>query len=119
MGANARGIGSRNRWPCVGDPETWHVIGEWNNCAAEGSLSLMALVPGAQVASYRGDPLEPVVVHITACKQHVRSVRRWLAAKVPPGEEVDTYGTEFVMREWNQIVEQLDDVPVLRMVAAG
>lgn len=114
MGANARSIGSRNRWPCVGDPETWHEISDWNNCAAEGSLSLLTLVPGGQVAKWTGDPLEPVVVHVTACKAHVRSVRQWLQRKAPL-EPVDTYGTEFVMREWNQIVDQLDDVPVLRM----
>lgn len=115
MGANARGIGSRNRWPCVGDPADWQAVGDFMTCAAEGALSLLALVPASAVASAVGD--EPVVVHMSVCKAHVRAARRWLQSRAI--EEVDTYGTEFVMREWNQIVEQLDDVPLLRMVATG
>lgn len=115
MGANARGIGSRNRWPCVGEPDDWHAVGDWMGCAAEGSLSLLALVPAAMVTPATGD--EPVVVHMTVCKTHVRPVRRWLKARAV--EEVDTFGTEFVMREWGQIEETMGDTPVLRMVRSA
>lgn len=84
-------------------------------CGSEGVLSLLALVPGGQVATWQGNPAEPVVVHMTCCKAHVRPARRWLQARMRPGDEVDTYGTEFVMRHWGQITEQLEDMPLLRV----
>jgi hypothetical protein len=115
MGAHARGIGSRNRWPCVGNPSYWHQVGEWLTCAAEGSLSLLALVPASAVATASGD--DPVVVHMTACKTHVREVRRWLQLRAV--EEVDTYGTEFVMREWKQLEDLAGEVPLLRTVRSA
>src|SRR3954447_1511315 len=115
MGAHARGIGSRNRWPCVGNPEDWHQVGDFMTCGAEGGISLLALVPGSAVASAVSD--DPVVVHMTACKVHVRDVRRWLQLRAI--EDVDTYGTEFVMREWNQLEEMMGDVPVLRAVQSA
>lgn len=115
MGAHARGIGSRNRWPCVGNPADWHRTGDWMGCAAEGVLSLLALVPGSSVAHAVDDG--PVVVHMTVCKSHVRDARRWLQLRAV--EEVDTYGTELVMREWGQLEETMGDVPVLRAVQSA
>lgn len=118
MGAHARGIGSRGRWPCVGDPDQWDAAGTWHTCAAEGALSLLALVPAGSVrADVRPEHDEPVLVHVTCCKTHVRGVRRWLQGKT--FEPVDTFGTEVVMREWGQIEESMQGAPVLRMVAAG
>lgn len=115
MGAHARGIGSRNRWPCVGNPDDWPAVGDWMGCGAEGSLSLLALVPGSAVKAAVDDG--PVVVHMTSCKSHVRDVRRWLQLRAV--EPVDTYGTEFVMRHWHQLEIGMGDVPLLRTVQSA
>lgn len=98
-------IGSLRRWPCVGDPEA----GPMFSCGAEGSLSLLGIVEAGRVADF-DDPAAPLVVHMTACRSHVRVVRRWLEAR-GRGDAVDTYSTEVLMGMWGQVIETLG-VPV-------
>jgi hypothetical protein len=87
------------------------------NCAAAGELSLVALVPAGSVADppEGTDELAPVIVHVTVCRQHVREARRWLQARSP--DEVTSGSTEYVLREWGQMVALLGDTPVWRPAA--
>lgn len=57
------------------------------------------------------DPTEPVMVHVTVCREHTREVRRWFRARMHPQDDVITAGTEFVMDHWGQVVGDLS-VPV-------
>lgn len=59
------------------------------------------------------DPFEPVLVHMTCCKQHSRAVHYFLKrrAGVPPVR----IGTEYLMRHWGQIVDPIE-LPVFGMV---
>ena len=113
MGADARGIGRSRLYPCVGDPVDWR-DGEWFTCGAEGAFSLLTLVPEAAVADT--ESWAPVLVHVTACREHVRAARAWLRDRTE--DEIDTYATEFVMANWSQIQETMEDTPVLRLMEA-
>lgn len=56
-----------------------------------------------------------VLVHVTACRAHVRPVKGWLLEKCPAGSEPVVVGTDYLMRHWGQIVEPID-LPVFGMV---
>lgn len=79
------------------------------NCPARGDLSLLGAVPAGRVMG-AGDELDgdPVLVHITVCRRHLPAVRRWLKTRTPIPDEVLTVGTEFLMREWHQMVDPID-----------
>jgi hypothetical protein len=65
------------------------------------------------------DPYEPVLVHMTVCRQHVQAARRFLKKRA--GVAPVTVGTEYLMRHWGQIVDPIA-VPVLgysRMAGVG
>jgi len=52
---------------------------------------------------------EPVLIHVTVCPAHVSAVRKWLRAKTPIGEDsLITIGTEYLLREWGQIVDPIE-----------
>lgn len=110
MGADARGIGHRRDTPCVGDPVDWSP--DWMTCGAEGAFSLLTLVDSAAVADVEFG--EPVLVHVTACRDHVRAARAWL--RTVTDEEIDTYATDYVMEHWKNIQQAMAPTPVLRMV---
>ncbi len=116
MGADVAGIGRRNDWPCVGDPD-----GVMFACASEGVVSLLALVPVGSVAHPGIDQSDesPVVVHVTACRTHSLRVRRWLRERMRPDDQVDVYGTDYLMARWGMVQEEIGDVPILRMAHAG
>jgi hypothetical protein len=59
----------------------------------------------------------PVMVHMTACREHLRANRRWLRTRQHPDDDVITLRTEVLMREWDQIVEPMT-CPVVAPVAA-
>jgi hypothetical protein len=103
-----------NGWPCVGDPSGWEQSG-WFNCGRLGDVSILALLPAAAVMGATGedvaDPLDPVVIHLTCCRPHVRGVRQWLRARMHPQDDVITASTEFVMDHWGQVVGDME-VPV-------
>jgi hypothetical protein len=110
MGAGATGLGRAHDWPCVGDPEAGVIFA----CGARGDISLLAPVAGSQVMDIEDD--SPVLVHLTVCRQHVRAARAWLAART--AEDIDTYSTEMLMREWGQVREVMEDTPIYSMVQA-
>jgi len=111
MGASPAGLGRAHDWPCVGDPAQ----GVMFACGARGDLSLLTLVPGAAVMDV--DTEDPVVVHMTVCREHLRVARRWLAARA--ADPVDTYATETLMREWAQVVEVMQDTPIFSAVRSA
>jgi hypothetical protein len=59
-----------------------------------------------------------VLVHVTACRPHVRAVKRWLHENAPGDAEPVVVGTEYLLRHWGQIVEPID-LPVWAMVRTG
>lgn len=84
-------------------------------CGQVGEFSLLAAVPGSAVADV--DDEHPVLVHMTVCREHLRAARRWLARRSP--EQVDTYRTEVLMREWGQVVEVAGSTPVWTAVRSA
>jgi arsenate reductase-like glutaredoxin family protein len=52
---------------------------------------------------------------MTVCAGHVRAVRAWLRTRMHPYDEIDTYSTDLVMREWDNISALMEDTPVLRL----
>jgi hypothetical protein len=86
-------------------------------CGAEGIYSVVALVPAGAFMDppegMAGD--EPVMVHMTACKTHLRGVRRHLQEGSP--EPVWTLSTEQLLRDWGLIMEPLD-LPVFGLMQA-
>ena len=103
-----------NRWPCVGDPETWHDAGRWVTCDLEGVLSMVALVPGFRIK--QSDSAEPVFVVLSSCKFHGKAVRGFLAVRAVDG--VDIYGTEYLSENWDTVSGLLDGTEILRAVTA-
>jgi hypothetical protein len=65
-----------------------------------------------------GEGDEPVLVHVTVCKAHVRKVRRWLRTRMHPQDDVMTCGTEALMRNWGQIQDTMQ-VPTWTPVRAA
>ena len=87
------------------------------SCGAEGIYSVLALVP----AGLYMDPGElaedaPVMVHMTACRQHLRAVRKHLQKGSP--EPVWSLSTEELLRNWGQIMDPLE-LPVFGLVQTG
>lgn len=70
------------------------------------------LEPSSDKMSAIGDELEPVMLHLTVCRAHLRDVRTWLRYRMHPEDDVITASTEVVMRDWGQIVEPMS-VPVV------
>jgi hypothetical protein len=105
-----------NRWPCVGDPETWHAEGGWGSCPSEGVLSLCALVPGYTIKT--SGTSAPVWLVLSSCKFHARQVRAFLTARAVEG--VDTWGTEFLSENWDYVEAEMSGAgaEVLRSVIA-
>jgi len=89
-------------------------------CGAEGSVSLLALVEVGVVSEPEPGQSEhdPVVVHITACRPHSLRVRRWLRERMHPEDEIEVYGTDYLIAGWAAVERTLGDVPVLRMAHA-
>lgn len=115
MGAGARGIGVNRRWPCVGDPGSDVMYA----CGAEGSLSLMTIVPAGMIQDLaEDDPAGnlPMVVHLTVCPQHVRAARNWLEMRTI-GDPVDTWSTSRLMAEWGQVERHMEGTPIYRLQA--
>jgi hypothetical protein len=83
------------------------------NCGAEGVLSLLCQVPVGQMMDTDGDPWDPVLVHMTTCRPHLKAVRAWIRTRTP--EEPISCSTDFLMRHWGQVVEPID-LPVFGMV---
>jgi hypothetical protein len=86
-------------------------------CGAEGVYSVVALVP---VGLYM-DPGEgmaedaPVMVHMTACREHLRAVRKHLQEGSP--EPVWTMKTEYLLEHWGQIMDPIE-LPVFGLMQA-
>jgi hypothetical protein len=114
------GRATEQRWPCVGDPDTWDAAGTWFNCGGLGKVSLLALMPGGSIM----EPVpgtcedEPVMVHLTVCPKHAQAARRWLRLRMHPEDDVLTAGTELVLRQWGQIVDPVQ-VPVFSPTRAA
>jgi hypothetical protein len=88
------------------------------NCGADGAVSILGLVPAGQVMeppAGRGET-DPVMVHVTVCRPHLKSVRAWLRTRMLPEDEPWTMGTEFLLREWGQVIEPLA-MPVYGMAS--
>ena len=109
---DAHPIGLGHRWPCVGSPDD-----QMYSCGAEGSVSLLGAVDGSQVAT--GAPEGPVMLHLTVCPAHVREVRRWLRAKTPFPEDVQTWKTAVLMEQWGQVEDAMQDTPIYSMQRAS
>lgn len=105
MGTHA--IGVNRPVPCVGSPD-----GPMFACGAEGALSLVALADMAYISGEGGAP-QPVLVHVTVCRQHLREVRQWLRRMTP--EAIDTYPTSALLERWELFEQELPDVPVWRL----
>jgi hypothetical protein len=86
-------------------------------CGAEGSFSVLALVPaGAFMDPPEGvGETDPVMVHMTSCREHLRAVRGHLQKSSP--EPVWTLGTEYLMEHWGQVVEPIQ-LPVFGLAHA-
>ncbi len=94
---------------CVGNPADWAddvVMGSL--CAREGTVSVLQLRP------HPGSH-EPALWWLTACPKHARQVRVWMAAG--SREQVDTYGTAFLVTQQEMVLAEMADTPVLRMTA--
>ena len=117
MGAGASGdavgIGSSRRWPCAGDPES----GVAYSCPREGSLSVLAAVPAAALGEDQDDDA-PVLLHVTACREHVGAVRHWLRRLSPLPDQVDTWSTALLVDEFGQVRELMADTPVYSLMSA-
>jgi hypothetical protein len=108
MGTHA--IGLNRAIPCVGSPD-----GPMFACGAEGEISLLALADAAHVSG--GGASEPVLVHVTVCRDHLREVRAWLRRMTP--ETIETFSTSMLLERWNVIEQDMPDVPVWRLQQAG
>lgn len=85
-------------------------------CGAEGEFSLVALADAHTITGADGAP-EPVIVHLTVCRAHLREVRAWLRRMTP--EEIDTWPTAALLEHWHMFEEELPDLPVWRLQHAG
>lgn len=91
-------------------------------CGAEGSISVLSLVPAAMVRKAEGT--EPVMLHLTVCRRHLPGVRSWLRdRRAAVGvddhpDDVMTYSTELVMQSWGQIQDSMAPTPIWRMTSA-
>jgi hypothetical protein len=111
------GIAAKGRrWSCVGEPDMSGTLPMFS-CGAEGSYSVLALVPaGMFMETPEGmRDSDPVMVHMTACREHLRAVRKYLQAGAP--EPVWTLGTEYLMDHWGQVVEPIE-LPVFGLAEA-
>jgi hypothetical protein len=86
-------------------------------CAAEGTYSVLALVPAGMFMETPDGmrDTDPCMVHMTACREHLREVRRYLQAGAP--EPVWTLSTEYLMHHWGQVVEPIA-LPVFGLAQA-
>jgi hypothetical protein len=85
-------------------------------CGADGELSLVALADLHQISGEGGMP-EPVIVHVTVCRAHLREVRQWLRRMTP--EQIDVWPTAALLERWGVFERELPDVPVWRLQHAG
>lgn len=86
-------------------------------CGSEGTYSVVALVPAGmfmETPDGLGET-DPVMVHMTTCREHLPAVRKHLQAGSP--EEVWTLGTEYLMAHWSQVVEPIA-LPVFGLTEA-
>ncbi len=102
-------------WPCVGDPDTWEAAGHWFTCSTAGNLSLLGLVPGNRLMDLATD--DPVLVHLTVCRPHLRRVKWWLRSRARVTDDVLTADTAFLMENWQQAVGDYE-VPIFAPVTA-
>lgn len=84
MGTNPK---VENRWPCLGNPSLPGVP-----CAAEGVLTIYALVPMWRALDTENATEEPVVVLLTSCKEHSMSARKHLRGMTD--EPLEIFGSE-------------------------
>lgn len=92
---------------CVGDPASWRPGARIGSlCPAEGTISLLQLRP-------LGPDGQPSLVWLTACPRHQRQVRVWMRESWT-ADEVDTFGTSFLVERQDQVAVG-EDVPVLRL----
>jgi hypothetical protein len=107
------------------------------DCLAGGAFTLIAVVPrcavmrdGTGTEAFSARDVEPTAVCLTACREHVRPVRRWLEhvadpiAEVLPelGIEVEVIvgSTDFMREHWNQIQKDLGpSLPIHGYVAVS
>ena len=110
------GIASSARWACVGDPDAGDNVPMFS-CGAEGSYSVVALVPaGAFMEPGELAENEPVMVHMAMCRKHLRAVQKHLQEASP--EPVWTMSTEMLMVNWGQIMDPIQ-LPVFGLTQAG
>lgn len=101
--------------PCAGDP----ISGVAYACSAEGVLSVLALVPEAAVTDApEGCEDVPVLLHVTTCKLHVGAVRHWLREISPYPEDVDTYGTAYLLDHLADVSREAG-LPVRQLVRSA
>lgn len=86
------------------------------NCGREGSIAILAAVPAGMVMDPGADvdPQDPVLVVVTACRQHLKAVRAWIRMRTP--EEPITLSTDALMHNWGQIVDPIE-LPVYSPLA--
>lgn len=108
MGTHA--IGVNRAIPCVGSPD-----GPMFACGSEGEYSLLALADSAHMTGTGSS--EPVLVHVTVCRAHLREVRAWLRRMTP--EHIDTFATATLLERWNVLEDEMPDVPVWRLQKVG
>lgn len=86
-------------------------------CGAEGVYSVLALVPAGMFMDPPVGTSEdaPVLVHMTACREHLKAVRAHLQKGSP--EPVWTLGTEYLLDHWQQVVEPIE-LPVYGLAQA-
>ena len=81
---------------CVGSPADWTPEAPIGSlCSRAGTVSLLQLRPGP-------DSLGPSLWWLTACPKHQRAVRDWMRAGWTD-DEVDTYGTAFLVEHQDQV----------------
>jgi hypothetical protein len=80
-------------------------------------LSLLAAVPAQNLRDDLGP--DGALAHVTVCREHVGPVRLWLQGAAIPGEGVDTYGTDFLLRTWGQVELLAEDMPIFRLTAVS
>lgn len=96
----------------MGEPD----VGQMYSCGCEGEFSLVALCPAFAVGM--GEGTQPVMVHLTVCREHLRAARVRLRKSVMPGDSVDTYRTAVLMEHWGEVESEMGDTPILRLAAA-
>ena len=110
-------IASHSDTPCVGNPMDWDRAGGWFTCAAEGRYALVAAVPeGSIFEPGKNHDGEPVLVIITACKEHLRSVRSWLRSNNPYFDDPLVMSTTTLQANYADIVSGID-LPVFAPVS--